>query len=87
MENSVLSLALTGVVPPVCDAEAGERRRSNPTVSQVNSSTGDGSSTDSQYEEVALDQTDVAEAFVEARELRPGDDDLPGRGRGRYPQD
>ena len=29
METSTLSFALTGVVPPVCDAEAGE---SNPTV-------------------------------------------------------
>ena len=29
MENSTLSFALTGVVPAVCDAEAGERRRSN----------------------------------------------------------
>ena len=48
MENSVLSFALTGVVPPVCDAEAGETRLSNPTVSQVNSSTSDGSSTGSQ---------------------------------------
>jgi hypothetical protein len=29
LENSTLSFALTGVVPAVCDAEAGERRRSN----------------------------------------------------------
>jgi len=28
--------ALTGVVPAVCDAEAGERRRSNLTVFQAN---------------------------------------------------
>ena len=36
MENSTLSFALTGVVLAVCDAEAGERRRSNPTVLQAN---------------------------------------------------
>jgi len=36
MENSILALALTGVVPSVCDAEAGERRRSNLTVAQAN---------------------------------------------------
>ena len=34
MENSTLSFALTGVVPAVCDAEAGEGRRSNLTVLQ-----------------------------------------------------
>ena len=36
MENSTLSCALTGVVPAVCDAEAGERRRRNLTVFQAN---------------------------------------------------
>lgn len=39
MEISTLSLALTGVVPPVCDAEAGQRLRSNPTVPQATPST------------------------------------------------
>lgn len=34
MENSTLSFALTGVVPAVCDAEAGERRSSNLTGSR-----------------------------------------------------
>jgi hypothetical protein len=38
MENSTLSFALTGVVPAVCDAEAGERRRSNLTVFQARAS-------------------------------------------------
>jgi hypothetical protein len=62
MENSTLSLALTGLVPAVCDAEAGERRRSNLTVSQANPSTGNGSSTGSQSGEVAVDQTDSLRA-------------------------
>lgn len=57
MDNSTLSFALTGVVPPVCDAEAGERR-SKPMVWQANPSTGNGSSTDSQSAEVVLEQTD-----------------------------
>jgi hypothetical protein len=48
MENSTPSFALTGMVPAVCDAEAGERRRSNLTVSQASPPTGNGSSTDSQ---------------------------------------
>jgi len=62
MENSTLSFALTGVVPAVCDAEAGERRRSNLTVSQANPPTGNGSSTNSQSGEVVLDQTDSLHA-------------------------
>ena len=62
MENSTLSFVLTGVVPAVCDAEAGESRRRNLTVAQANSSTGSGSSTGSHREEVALDQTDSLHA-------------------------
>ena len=62
MENSTLWFALTGVVPAVCDAEAGERRRSNLTVSRANPPTGNGSSTDSQSGEVVLDQTDSLHA-------------------------
>jgi hypothetical protein len=58
MENSTLWFALTGAVPAVCDAEAGERRRSNLTVSQENPPTGNGPSTDSQSGEVVLDQAD-----------------------------
>jgi hypothetical protein len=56
MENSTLSLALTGVVPAVCDAEAGERRRSELTASQANSPTDNGSSTNSQSAAIVLDQ-------------------------------
>ena len=56
MENSTPSLALTGVVPAVCDAEAGERRRSELTASQANPPTDRGSSTDSQSTAIVLDQ-------------------------------
>lgn len=47
MDNSTLLFALTGVVPPVCDAEAGERFRSTSTVPRANPSTGTRSSTGS----------------------------------------
>jgi hypothetical protein len=61
IKNSTLSLALTGVVPAVCDAEAGEGRRSNLTVSEANP-TDNGSSTDSQSGDVVIDQTDSLHA-------------------------
>jgi AraC family transcriptional regulator len=57
MENSTLSSALTGVVPPVCDAEAGERRRRKSMMSTPESSNGVGSSVDSQLTATAPDQT------------------------------
>jgi hypothetical protein len=50
MDNSEPSFALTGVVPPVCDAEAGERIPRNPTRRPANPSRGNGASTLSQSE-------------------------------------
>jgi AraC family transcriptional regulator len=61
MDTSTSSLALTGVVPPVCDAEAGQEYSSKPTRSQANSSTGVGSLTDSS-DEAVLDQTEFLPA-------------------------
>jgi AraC family transcriptional regulator len=50
MNISILSPELTGVVPAVCDFEAGDRRCSDLAVSQPNLSTGSGSSTSSTSE-------------------------------------
>lgn len=47
MDNSTLSIALTGVVPAVCDAEAGARHRIKPTIYPT---TGNGPWTDAQAE-------------------------------------
>jgi AraC family transcriptional regulator len=47
MDNSTLSIALTGVVPAVCDAEAGARHRIEPPLYPT---TGNGASTEAQAE-------------------------------------
>jgi len=61
MYTSTSSLALTGVVPPVCDAEAGQEHRSKLTLFQSGPAT-NGSSPGSPSEEVAFDRTEVLPA-------------------------
>jgi AraC-like DNA-binding protein len=60
------SPALKSVVPPVCDAEAGQKHHSNLTLAQADRSTGAGSLTDSPLEQTVIDKTDfmVAEPSV-----------------------
>lgn len=62
MNTSTSSLALSGVVPPVCDAEAGQERCSKLTLIQANHSTDTGPSTGSLSEEAAFDQADLLPA-------------------------
>lgn len=62
MNTSISSLALLGVVPPVCDAEAGQQRCSKLTLFQENRSTDTGSSIGSLSEEAAFDQTELLAA-------------------------
>jgi AraC-like DNA-binding protein len=62
MDTSTSSLDLTGVVPAVCDAEAGLRRRNHATRSQTGPATSFESSTGSPSEESVFDQTDFLPA-------------------------
>ena len=57
MDTATSSLSLTGVVPPICDAEAGEKRRSAPLLDRVDASSNSGSSTGSTAEISAFDNT------------------------------
>jgi AraC family transcriptional regulator len=58
METSTLSVTLTGVVPAVCDAEAGEEHRSQLKMPQTNPTTGPGSATRSPCQQVVLEQAE-----------------------------
>lgn len=58
MEPSTLSCPLTGVVPPICDAEAGPGQRRNASVSRTKPSADDDSVLDARAEEVDLEQHD-----------------------------
>ena len=59
MGNTTPSVTLTGVVPSVCDAEAGDRRRRRLAAPQMDAATDDsGSSTGSQPNEVAREEQD-----------------------------
>jgi AraC-like DNA-binding protein len=58
MDNSTFSIALRGVVPPICDAEAGEEGRSQYIVSQCERSTCSGAG--SQPNAVGFDRAESA---------------------------
>jgi AraC family transcriptional regulator len=53
MDTSTLSLSLSGVVPPACDAEAGEIFRSRPMIAPAIAPTSTGPSTDSHSDPLA----------------------------------
>lgn len=67
MENSTLSFAFTGVVPPVCDAEAGDRLHDKLAAT---TSTSDGSSDTSQRVDTDVPAADSA--HVEVFEVNHG---------------
>jgi hypothetical protein len=54
MNTSTTSLTLTGVVPAVCDAEAGQQHSRGSELAQANPSTGVGSSTGSSGDAVLV---------------------------------
>ncbi len=71
MDNSTYSFALTGVVPPACDAEAGERFRNRPVVARTIPATRGGSSKESQSSTVMLEHIDpVSKQGFSMRKIR-----------------
>ncbi len=58
MQNTALSIALVGVVPPVCDAEAGETQHSIMRLRSIDASDDTGSSTPA-YDAVSAEATDA----------------------------
>lgn len=67
METSTLSCPLTGVVPPICDAEAGPGQRRNASVPRAKPSGDRGATMDAQLEDIDSEQRDLppSESFAD----------------------